>query len=215
MLYNDLLINALWGDQLLAIARMLASHRDFFELPSSQRQAKVSHLSLWLQPYLISIDESRFLADAQNLFAGSTQTTSLVQVLSDYFLKSFVPLVDDLPDNFGSCSLAEKVQIIDNLKVSSIEAEILATFSLSQIELSVEDLVRRFTFSGECVLVESPLSIDLHMKKMIRSKYAGDVVFFHVKPDLLGGARVLKSGRVLDYSWSEKINRISQKLNVL
>lgn len=215
MLYNDALITTLWGDQLLAMARTLATNRDFFELSASLRQEKVSHLSLWLQPYLVSASEPDFLEDAQNIFAGSAQRTGLVQVLLDYYLNDFILLVDELPDLFGSCSLEEKVKVVDGMQISPVEAEILTTYSISQIEWSVENLFRRFAFPGECVLVESPMPIDLPMKKIIRRKYAGDVVFFHVKPNLLGGVRVLKNGLVLDCSWSESINRIAQKLNVL
>ena len=215
MLYNDALITTLWGDQLLAMARTLAANRDFFELSASLRQEKVSHLSLWLQPYLVNASEQDFLEDAQNIFAGSTQRTGLVQVLLDYYLNDFILLVDELPDLFGSCSLEEKVKVVDGMQISPVEAEILTTYSISQIELSVENLFRRFAFPGECVLVESPMPVDSQMKKTIRRKYAGDVVFFHVKPNLLGGVRVLKNGLVLDYSWSESINRIAQKLNVL
>lgn len=215
MLYNDALITTLWGDQLLAIARVLATDRDFFELSASLRQEKVSHLSFWLQPYLVGVSEQNFLEDAQNIFVGSTQKTGLVQMLVDYYLHSFVLLVDELPHEFGSYSLEEKLTVVQGMSISPVEAEVLATYSLAQIELSSENLLRLFDFPGACVLVESPISIDSQMKKTIRSKYAGDVLFFHIKPNLLGGVRILKNGLVLDYSWSESINRIAKKLNVL
>lgn len=214
MLYNDALISTLWGEQLLAVARLLASNRDFFELSSAQRKEKTAQFSVWLQPYLVSTSEADFLSDTQAFFAGQTVNSGLLQALTDYYLRYFVLLVDNLPERFGSLSFEEKVKVVGGLELMPSEAEVLAKYSFSQIELSVDNLFRKLTLPGEPVLVELPKPIDASMKKEIRTKYAGDVVFFHVKSSLLGGMRVLKGGKVLDYSWSEKINHISQKLNV-
>lgn len=215
MLYNDPLITTLWGDQLLAVARMLAANRDFFELSSAQRQEKVAELVTWLQPYVVSVSEGDFLADTQSLFLGETEMTGLLQALVDYYLKGFLLIIDTLPDDFGARSLADKAKSVAGLHFTPAEESVLSSYSAAQIETGAEDLFRKFAIPGGCVLVESPLPLDLATKKMIRDTYASDVVFFHVKADLLGGLRVLKNGRVQDYSWSQRIARISQKLNVL
>lgn len=214
MLTNQPLVDVLWSAQLLSVVRVLSDSRDFFELDASARTERGRALSVSLQEYLIAASEKSFLDDSAGLFSGHLGNNIFAQKLTQYLVNDFAPVLDRLPAGFGGLSSEEKVEVLKALKLSDAENQVLANFSLHQIELSIDSMLRATLLPVDSIVVETPRLLGSEQKNQMRGNFKNALVSFHVTPSLLGGIRILKNDLVCDYSWNKKINALSKQLPV-
>lgn len=198
LLMLDELLSALIADLLF----FLKKEKGFFTLLKGKREA-LSRNAFQIKTfseYLSNIDEAEFVEDLRLCIAlrkGVKEKTcgGLIQSLQRFFVEEF-PELKEIPSSsrFGS-SLQ---RFVSRLSSQEIHEEIL-TF------------LERF-FNAPRILVQSPIPVDEITRHEIRKRFLKthptSFPVFSVNAQLIGGIRFFINGKVQDFTWFSKVQKI-------
>ncbi|KKP39665.1 MAG: hypothetical protein UR28_C0005G0038 [Candidatus Peregrinibacteria bacterium GW2011_GWF2_33_10] len=209
---------------------LLGHNRDFFQLA---REGKSSRLKMALgqsypsifADYLLKMSEKEFFHDLK-ASVGFLKNKSLdadngfFKAIIKYIAEEFAYLIDDLDDDFFFTDLKKRHEYLakifphQNFLAQNL-SELIAFSTYQELnELCYQALAQ--ICDSRLIIVQSPIQIIGVLKKDIRKyfldKYAYSFVDFRVEKDIIGGVRIVSAGDVDDYSWADKIKKLSLKV---
>ncbi len=206
------LAQQLIASPLSALLSMLQENVSFFALSRSDRASYTDSLSQALRDYLLSGSEEDFMMDMQSLFSTKGSDNALSSALMTDLSTDLLALYDTFPEDFGLWASAKKEKHLATMAANNYHSVILH-YSQQEVEQAVAAVLQQFAPAIDIIVVEAPRSVSAELKQQIRSHYQPNLVFFHANQNLLGGMRVLQNGKLLDYSWSGKVQQWALLLN--
>jgi hypothetical protein len=186
---------------------LLQKEPDFFEATDKSKKILTKSLSSELSTYLLQLSKADFLHQMFALFLHNALVNKLSEVLMQDACAALLKAHDQLPDNFGSLSIAQKESFTDEIPISTGIKDLLLNYNWPELESAMHNLIAASESQLHTVIIEVPRELTNEMRQKMRNKYQPNIVFFHLNPALLGGLRVLENGKMFDYSWSSKIQQ--------
>lgn len=207
------------------ILTFLIQHPTLLSEPEASRRDKMKDLKIPgnFIDTLAVISEEAFMKDLRNTLQfneGGIETpindNELLKALVKFFSEKMGFRMDVMSEgaNFdyeAQQNLAKKL-LPEETSLCAELRHLLTTYSYQELADAIIDLSKK-TVGAPYILVQSPRTIDIELKKEIRKKLTTDnplsFPVFQVNHNLIGGFRIFKEGENIDYSWISRVLRFT------
>lgn len=210
------------------LVRFLGKHPDFFDRKADAKDDAVKTLKVpaSLKHYLAHVSEEHFLKDlrlAMQCINGADihqlglHGNAFFKAVVEFLTTSFAGKLDDLPSRFYMLPYVDRVKVVseviesDNAVAASLR-EMVVVNSYQEIATAVEDLAKEVV-GAPTLLVQIPRDISAELKKDMRSalqaEHPHSFPIFQINRGLIGGFRLFLNGTAKDFSWFNRIVKLT------
>jgi hypothetical protein len=194
----DELLSMLMAD----ILSLLREEKGFFTMLKGKREALSANALPFksFAQYLANTNEANFIEDLRLCFvvrkSGVTKTPGgLIMSLQRFFVEEF-PERGDIPQTSRFCKTLQRA---------------VSRFSSQEMTEEIQSFLERF-FNAPRILVQSPISCDVKTQREIRQYFSKthpeSFPVFSINNQLIGGIRFFINGKVQDFTWFSKVQKI-------
>ncbi len=210
------------------LTHFLSKHPDFFDRKAEAKEEAVKTLKVptSLKHYLAHVSSEHFLKDlrfAMQVINGAAinqlglHGNSFFKAVVEFLTTSFATKLDELPERFYMLPYEDRVKVAAEViesenAVAAALRDAVVVNSYQELATTVEDLAKEVA-GATTVLVQMPRDIPVELKKEMRNALQAEHPFsfpiFQINRGLIGGFRLFVNGSTKDYSWFNRIVKIT------
>lgn len=222
------MFSGLFTALVVELVQFLSKHPDFFDRKADAKEEAVKTVKVpaSFKHYLAHVSDEHFLKDlrlAMQVINGADihqlglHGNAFFKAVVEFLTTSFAAKLDELPERFYMLPYEERVKasekIIesDNAVAASLRETVVVN-SYQEIASSIEDIAKEVA-GATTVLVQMPRDIPMALKKEMRTALQAEHPYsfpiFQINRGLIGGFRLFVNGTTKDYSWFNRIVKIT------